>query len=995
MAAITGQWGTLTFGIPDFLEGVRDSVNDFAELLITYLEVANLALEFVKAFVKGFLDPIAAIIEAILAEVLAFLRDLKQIGLYITGDWALLGWPPEDLRGGYQGFERRMIARLTDRTDPTRPDVSSATKVFGLFTYLSVDPSDFERLIAFIISMLKLFGLSFFPDTSSLPVPVIRDTQYGAAAIGGALQSFQFSTLGSALKSWDGTPPQQCRVTWVARSASQKHPLNPFPVLGPSGYLVTVSTVPDGITLRYARVRGNNADRKDAGGVPGKQVQPREYGTVIDMNSQPIKLYGGAEMLDFKDSPFEYNAGMNPSTQAPSDGACQVFGVLDPASNEVIPLETLGPSTVSLGTPGDGKGDQFFLQRTFLITDGVTLAQWFAGEYSTVLDYKDMPHHARWEKDSDGKFNLVDLGRATTYYVRVLAVGKQVAEGKAVPQWDFDSDVFKTNVFKSGEPFVVDLKSGSASISYPSPARKITFVGANTQEYLHALQTALLVLVLTRADMPLLDELLAVKGEETADKYRSGAFAGQGFALNRTGLEDARRLLTRIYADPTCLEAADQNPVAWREDLFTRIRGLAYAIYEKTGTNPKLEKYVVDSTEDLRTVRVSETLTSLTGSASQAEAWSQHLTLNGLEDPLLLEAFDPDHPASRSVDFGFAPNMNSTGISPTDVDDLFFIEGVLQGREEDFVVFRGGEKLTVTFSESDPGKVFRLIQDAPDSLRRIYEKFTQADGSLFIPDEYRAWLTARLAGTRIASSGDSTPVFVSDQDQLASLDRSTPSGARLPAMVFTRGMMRAAKSAGGVSPILAQAALVLKVAAAERAPADGEWIAIRLFDAWPDLEEFLRALENWVKTLAEAVKSVADTIVKYIEFVQAQIAELQQLIRRINALIQAFLGFTFSMPQCSGLLLVSDGTDGIMADLVAAENKPSDTPLSYGAGIAILAPFAPTFLLDVISLAMKEDGQPTQDLNQTTQVTRPPDAVGTEGAAPGAGPAPTTEPDVL
>ena len=39
-----GQWSSLSFGIPDFLESIRDTVNNFAELLTTFLEVANQAL---------------------------------------------------------------------------------------------------------------------------------------------------------------------------------------------------------------------------------------------------------------------------------------------------------------------------------------------------------------------------------------------------------------------------------------------------------------------------------------------------------------------------------------------------------------------------------------------------------------------------------------------------------------------------------------------------------------------------------------------------------------------------------------------------------------------------------------------------------------------------------------------------------------------------------------------------------------------------------------
>lgn len=1002
MADITGQWGTISFGIPDFLEAARDAVNDFAELLISFLEIANLALEFIKGFVKAFLDPLVAIIEAIINEIVAFLRDLKQIGLYITGDWALLGWPPEDLRGGFQGYERRMIARLADRTDPTRPDVSSATQVLALFAYISVDPTDFERLVNFIISMMRLFGLSYFPDTSRLPIPVIQHIQYGSQAIGGAISSFQFSTLGKALGSWGGSPPQNFRVTWTTSPASQKHPLNPFPMLGPSGYLVTISTIPDGISLKYARPRANT-DKKAADGDKNKQAQPREYGNVLDANGQAVKLYGGAEMLSFKGSEFEYNKAIDVAKGIPKDGYCQVFGSPDPASNEVITLEDLGPTSSTLGTPGDGKGKDYFLQRTFLITDGVTLAQWFAGEYSTVFGVDDLPHHARWEKSS-GLFRPVDEGVASTYYVRVWSVGKQVADGTVIPQWNFKATEFKTNVWKSGQPFVIDLKSGSASIGNPSEPRKVTVVGANTQEYLRALETALLVLVLTRSDLPTLAEIEETKGADTAANYRAGKYPALGFVTNATGLEgDANKLLLkRMFPNPEDLEKPDQNPLKWRSDLYHQVKKVAQELYDKSGPNVHVEKAVVEGSVDLRAFTIGEALGAVEGGFGST--WEAFLRSQGLDDPKLLDAFDPDNPVSQSLQFGFAPNPMSAGMKSTDVDDLFFLPQALQGRDQDFVLFDSTPVEPVE-EEPDPLEFIRIIESIPESLRRIYEKFVNEDGSFSLPDEWRAMLQGRTSKTRRTSSGDSTPVFVVAQDVLVGLNRYSTyyetfsdapnvAGKPYPGMVFTRGLLREARvqEAGGqaLSPILTQAAFVLQVAGVEKPPADGEWIALRLFDTWPELEEFLRALENWVKSLAEAIRSMADAIIRYIEFLQAQIVELQQLIRRINALIQSFLSFSFALPQFSGLMLLSNGTDGVLADLVSATNKPSDSPLSYGGGVAIVVPFAPSFIFDIIALT--EGGQ---DLNASTQVTRPPDAIGTEAVEPTPGAPPTDEPDVL
>ena len=991
-----GQWGTVSFAIPDFLDTVRDAINDFAELLITFLEVANQALEFAKAFIKGYLDPLTVLIEAIIAEIMALLQTFKGIGLYLTGDWGLLGWPPEDLRGGFQGYERRMIARLTDRTDPTRPDVPSTTKVVSFFSYMSVDPSDFERLYNFVLTLMKMFGISYPADTSRFPVPLIKSVHYGIKAIEEGATGFQFAPLGTALSSWDGTPPQKASLSWVAQPASMKHPMNPFPQLGPSGYIITVSTIPEGISLKYARARAST-DKKPANGDLDKQVQPQEYGDVRDVNGVPLKLYGGAEMLDFKDSAFEFNAGILVKLGGSlKDGYARVFGKLDPASNEILSLEHLGPACSALGVPGDGRGAEFFLQRTFLITDGVTLAQWFAGEYTAVFDVKDMPHHAEWAMLPDGKLHRTDLGRVSVYYVRVWSVGKQVADEKVVPQWDFKTPVYQAAT--AGQPFVVNLKSGAASLGNPSQVRKVTFVGADTQEFLRALQTALLVLVLTRADMPYLDEIEPLKGKDTVQKYKDGKWAAQGFALKATGLEDARGLLQRLYSDPKVLEMAGQDAVKWRGDLYNRIRVLSLEIYAKMGTNARVEKYVVQAAQNLLNATWSDVV--MDGMSNQQWAlWNAAAyahTKGDRSKERLLDGLNPGSPIGKLPDFGLAPNIYSTGLDPNDVDELFYLsKDILYGQKDEFVLYDGGS-LPLVFEVKDPAKVRALLRVTPAGLANVYRKFVQADGSLNVPDEFRAFLTAKKKAQRVSSSGELTPVFMVDRQALIKLDKDSTPEAPMPGVGFMRGGLRMALSKGPqgqtLQPLITEAALVLKITSAERAPGDGEWIALRLFDTWPALEEFLRALENWVKALMAATQAMADAIIKYIEFIQAQIVELQQLIKRINALLQSFLGFTFALPQFSGLMLYSDGTDGVLADLVAAKNKPSDTPLSYGAGIALVVPFAPGFIMDIIKVATATGDEPaTQDLDGTTSVTRPPPAVGIEAKQP-ANPPPDDDP---
>ena len=87
-----------------------------------------------------------------------------------------------------------------------------------------------------------------------------------------------------------------------------------------------------------------------------------------------------------------------------------------------------------------------------------------------------------------------------------------------------------------------------------------------------------------------------------------------------------------------------------------------------------------------------------------------------------------------------------------------------------------------------------------------------------------------------------------------------------------------------------------------------------------------------------------------------------------------------------------------LSDLVTAKNKPSDSPLSYAAGLALVIPFGPSFIFDLIALAGGEDNEgstPNPDPNVTMTMIGAPDPIGIEQIPPGAGPAPTDEPDVL
>jgi hypothetical protein len=94
------------------------------------------------------------------------------------------------------------------------------------------------------------------------------------------------------------------------------------------------------------------------------------------------------------------------------------------------------------------------------------------------------------------------------------------------------------------------------------------------------------------------------------------------------------------------------------------------------------------------------------------------------------------------------------------------------------------------------------------------------------------------------------------------------------------------------------------------------------------------------------MQGVIDQIIRYIEAIQARIYQLQGIIEMIRSLLQQL---DFSLPSASGLVVVASGTDGILMDLIASENKPSDDPQSIGCGLILVTGGVPNLLLELLA----------------------------------------------
>ena len=957
------EWGTLAFEVPDFLEAARNDINTVAEALVTALDIALIALNLAKAFLIGLIDPIAALVQALINEIEGFLRDLQQLGVYITGDWKLMKWPYQDLVGGFDAYERRMIARLTDQTDPTRPDLPPTTAVMSIFFYLSVDISDIQKLVRFLMQLIQFFNQSYNPPGGK-PVPVITEVNYGSAAA----SSLQPMSLPDFFDSDQGdAPPNIVQVKWKVPPPVQKNPNNPFPPLPPGGFLVTVSTIRDGIQVVYDRPQANAGKVKD---ITGKGSQPREYGVVRDVLGRPLVLHGGLDTFYLPDS-LGYNQAIDAGKL--KDGVSRIYGKL--ADGTLIPLEDLSTDI--------GGEKRVFFQKTFLVPIANVATQWATSEYMITLNAKDMPITGTIQVNSDGTISIINERETSNFYVRVASTTTGIGDGTDTYQYDLAAAAPALNTPPS--PVVasmIDIDTEVSDTSVFSNPRTITFPSTFAKQYLETVQAALVVLFLSRPDLVPLDTLGGVLTKEQKDNIASKKMLLNNVALERCGLEGVQQLTGYLYKDYSAMVEKKNVPVVkgFRQDLLNQVQRVAHQIYSETGPIPAAEEAIVQQTQELREVTWGQIFKEV-----HPGIYNSLSSTGDMDSMTLLWAL-----SEYSLNRGLGLNPYSMGMAEEAADNLFTIPNVIQDRDPQMMEGQIGQgdptfqtKLLVPASEAKA-----YLDTLSPALLPIYEKCIQSDGSIVVDPGYSGYINNLGTNTRTEGSADLSPVFFVNRDGLESWSPGTQAG-----VYYCRGLFAKYKH----GELLRQAALTLSVAGSRlvRSPEDGEWIALRFFDQFPSWQEFLAQLVNWMKAVQKSLKSVVDTILKYIEFVEARIVELQQLINRINALLQLMLGYAFHIPKCSALFNVSNGTSGVLTDLVTAKGKPEDSPLAYGAGICVVIPVGPVLVMDIYrAIFVSEDGapQPGETLGSSTLPF--PAAVGIEGLPPVPVP-PDTGPDVL
>lgn len=225
---------------PDFIAKIKPPIDAIFQSINLTLDLLQEILSFVKNFLVDFTQPIKIIIDALVEQLKALLSDLKQMGVYFTSDTDLIPSIKksglEKFSGGYGGFENRMVEKLTNLNDLSRPNFSTSTGAISLFVVATADLSGIVTAINLVMEVIELLTGKSKPSPDPDPVNIKGEITQGFFPV-----NIKNSVDYDGVKiSWDITPPPG------ASSSAFPSFVNP-----PKSFLIHVRTRPEPFYIGY------------------------------------------------------------------------------------------------------------------------------------------------------------------------------------------------------------------------------------------------------------------------------------------------------------------------------------------------------------------------------------------------------------------------------------------------------------------------------------------------------------------------------------------------------------------------------------------------------------------------------------------------------------------------------------------------------------------------------------------------------------------------
>lgn len=741
---IVGTWQTVSLEVPDFLEPVRVAIDAFFSFLIQILDILISVLDVLKVFATGLLDPLIAVIEALRRLIEALLNDLRQLGIYIHGDFYALEGPDfQALKGGYLGYEGRMVARLMDTNDPNRPNISEFSTVLAVFLYASTDIRGINRIIQLIKSILALFNRKYPLPRMLNQVSNVQATYgYDGATIfsynKGFFRGFDFTK--DSVDENINSPYNSVNLTWQMAPIPGA-PFPDTPILPPAGFLVEFSTLEQPLKIVCERpIEGTLEDM-----VLTNQPAKVEVVDCIDEDGNPILIRGGSDAIEVRGL-VNWNDAVSFTGERKPD-AVRVYAIRNLSDAAPVQISDLKD------------GDRYYLQRRFFVPFAQNL--FFPGKgFGATFEFSKMPYAAEWELSMlTGRLTRKNDNRQPEQlFVRVRAVNRTVKEAS---DYRFLADQTSLRdrdgpVLPMAEAPTVDFNDAGP----PSSITRILFPDASTQLYLRAVAESLVILALSRADLPV---LLGMEGAVDfpptgpSDVLANGLIEPfwetyQDNARLATGLEEiARFMLVQIVGRRQVkrfFSEAGASVTKFRRKLFVNCINLTNRMLTQNLPPLPARQMAVEKAQDLLNFKVLFTqdgfTTTTDPNAEQTEDFPGGSLLELLESNDILRGIAPN---PLSLDIVDARGADRIGFEIRDRTVLPRAPHFFFAAQGDTTRGRGSFDMAPVLYNRNNARLrqMRFIRnEIPDSVYVGAQFVLQvAAGPLVRPRE-RGWIAFRL-----------------------------------------------------------------------------------------------------------------------------------------------------------------------------------------------------------------------------------------------------------
>jgi len=263
---------------PDFIAKIKPPIDAVFQTINLTLDLLQEILNFVKSFLIDFTQPIKIIIDALVAQLKALILDIKQLGVYLTSDLDLIDTIKtrglEAFSKGYAGFENRMVEKLTNPNDSTRPIFSTASTSLSIFIVASANLDGIVSAINLIAQVIEFFTGKSSPTALPNPVNITSTIKNGF-----------FPVNISKVEEYDGI-----KINWeIAPPPNSKGTFFPSFINPPKSFLIHVRTRPEAWYLGY-KVRPNNKTTPT----------DKPINSVFYLNTEPARVYGGVDYYDIQ-----------------------------------------------------------------------------------------------------------------------------------------------------------------------------------------------------------------------------------------------------------------------------------------------------------------------------------------------------------------------------------------------------------------------------------------------------------------------------------------------------------------------------------------------------------------------------------------------------------------------------------------------------------------------------------------------------------------------